>query len=346
MLKVGVFYDGNYFLHVSNYYNYFHEVRKRLCLPGFHQFLCSLIAQLEGARTSDCRVVSAHYFRGRLSAQEANQRGNQLYNDRVFDDILMSVGVATHYLPLRNRMGRKEEKGIDVWLALEAYEAARDLQLDVLVLVSSDGEYVPLIRKLNALGVKVLLLNWQFDYVDESGRHVSTRTSQDLLQDVTYVIDVHTMIAEGLKNYDPVVEGLFITFDENQDETDDDGYSSDGINQSEHDRQNIIASEEMGEQIYNPLESEDDFNQTREDDQVSSERYQERIMSLNFSKGFGFIRCPPNNLFFYYKDVEDNAFLDMQVGDLVEFSLGIGINGREVAKRVKLLSHNSNGLSF
>ncbi|MEX1187886.1 MAG: cold-shock protein, partial [Bacteroidia bacterium] len=27
--RIGVFYDGNYFLHVSNYYNYFHERRRR-----------------------------------------------------------------------------------------------------------------------------------------------------------------------------------------------------------------------------------------------------------------------------------------------------------------------------
>ncbi len=37
---------------------------------------------------------------------------------------LMSEGVTTHYLPLRNFGGRREEKGIDVWLALEAFELA------------------------------------------------------------------------------------------------------------------------------------------------------------------------------------------------------------------------------
>ena len=122
----------------------------------------------------------------------------------------MSVGIETHYLPLRNRMGRKEEKGIYVWLALEAYELALRYKLDVLVLVSSDGEYVPLIRKLSTLGVRVMVMNWEFDYIDDLGRQVSTRTSSDLLTEVSYALEADTLITEGLAKGDPLVENLFM----------------------------------------------------------------------------------------------------------------------------------------
>ena len=126
------------------------------------------------------KIVDSHYFRGRLNATEAQQRGSVLYYDRVFDDILMSSGVTTHYSPLRSGSGgRKGEKGIDVWFALEAYESATLRSLDVVVLIASDGDYVPLVRKLHALGTKVVVLAWDFEFTTDNGSQRVTRTSQD-----------------------------------------------------------------------------------------------------------------------------------------------------------------------
>lgn len=209
LLRIGIFYDGNYFLHVSNYYNYFHPRKKRLNIAGLHEFLRHLIAVKEDVDPTYCQVIDAHFFRGRISAQEASQRGNQLYNDRVFDDILMSEGVVTHYLPVRPRGGRREDKGIDVWLALETYEQALQKNFDVLVLITSDGDYVQLIRKINSLGIKVMVLSWDFDYTDDQGREVTTRTSHELLREVTYPIAMHELINEGLDNDDPITNNLF-----------------------------------------------------------------------------------------------------------------------------------------
>jgi cold shock CspA family protein/uncharacterized LabA/DUF88 family protein len=207
--RIGVFYDGNYFLHVSNYYNYFHQRRKRINIAGLHDFIRNLVAKEEEVPLRFCQVIEAHYFRGRISAQEASQRGNQLYNDRVFDDILMSEGVVTHYLPIRTRSGKKEEKGIDVWLALEAFEQAFYKRFSVLVLITSDGDYVPLIRKLNSIGTKVMVLSWDFEYTDDMGREVITRTSQDLIQEVTYPVAMHELINSGLKTSNPLINNLF-----------------------------------------------------------------------------------------------------------------------------------------
>lgn len=210
LLKIGIFYDGNYFLHVSNYYNYFHPRKKRLNIGGLHEYLRHLIAVKEDVDPMLCQIIDAHFFRGRISAQEASQRGNQLYNDRVFDDILMSEGVVTHYLPVRPRGGRREDKGIDVWLALETYEQALHKKFDVLVLITSDGDYVQLIRKINSLGIKVMVLSWDFDYSDEQGREITTRTSAELLREATYPVAMHDLVNEGLENNDPITNNLFL----------------------------------------------------------------------------------------------------------------------------------------
>lgn len=216
LVRIGVFYDGNYFLHVSNYYNYFHTRRKRLNIAGLHEFIRNLVAREEEVDSRYCQVIEAHYFRGRISAQEASQRGNQLYNDRVFDDILMSEGVVTHYLPIRTRGGKKDDKGIDVWLALEAFEQAFYKRFNVLVLITSDGDYVPLIRKLNSIGTKVMVLSWDFDYTDDMGREVVTRTSQDLIREVTYPVAMHELINNGLKANDRLIVNLFAQQDYGQ----------------------------------------------------------------------------------------------------------------------------------
>jgi uncharacterized LabA/DUF88 family protein/cold shock CspA family protein len=211
VVRIGVFYDGNYFLHVSNYYNYFHPKRRRISIAGLHAFIRSQAAQELGVDYKLCQVVDAHYFRGRMSAYEASQRGNQLYNDRLFDDVLMTEGVVTHYLPLRTRAGRKEEKGIDVWLALEALELVWMKKYDIMVLITSDGDFVPLIRKVNTLGTRVMVLSWDFEYTDDTGREIVTRTSQDLLEEVSYPVPMHDLIDSAAGAKDPLVSGLFVS---------------------------------------------------------------------------------------------------------------------------------------
>ncbi|MDE6182925.1 MAG: NYN domain-containing protein [Rikenellaceae bacterium] len=209
--KVGVFYDGNFLLHTSNYYNYIHPQKRRLSIGGIHRFLRNYISSFDQINESFCQIVEAHYFRGRLNAAEASQRGNQLYNDRVFDDILMSEGVQTHYLPLRNLFGRKEERGVDVWLSLEAYELSIVRDLDIVVLVASDTDYVPLVRKLIGRGVRVFLMSWEFEYTNEDGNRIVTRTSHDLINVATVTLPMHSIIEEAFAAKDPEINSMFVS---------------------------------------------------------------------------------------------------------------------------------------
>jgi len=209
LTRIGVFYDGNYFLHVSNFYTYFHERKSRISISGLHHFIRNQVAQQEGTDVRLCQIVDAHYFRGRLSASEASQQGNLLFYDRMFDDILSSEGVTTHYLPVKtSQNGVRHEKGIDVLLALEAFELAFYKRLNVLVLIASDGDYVPLIRKLNTLGTRVMVLGWDFVYTNDFGKEMTTRTSQDLLEEVSYPVAMHEIIDNRLKKNEPKVLDL------------------------------------------------------------------------------------------------------------------------------------------
>ena len=211
--RIGVFYDGNFLLHASNYYNYIHPVKRRLSLGGLHNFILHRVAEEEGIEPSKCQIAQAHYFRGRLNAAEAAQRGNQLYNDRVFDDILMSEGIQPHYLPLRNLQGKKEERGIDVWLSLEAYELAMTGRIDTVVLIVSDTDYTPLMRKLTGFGLRIMLLSWEFEYVNDDGVKMVTKTSHELLSLATYPVAMHDVINYGVQQNNPLISEMFVAPD-------------------------------------------------------------------------------------------------------------------------------------
>ncbi len=210
MIRIGVFYDGNYFLHVSNYYNYVHSRKRRLSIAGLHEFIRQQVAMEEEVDSQLSRITESHYFRGRVSAQEAAQRGSQLYYERVFDDILMSEGLVTHYFPTKSFHGKREEKNVDVHLALEAYDMAAAAKMDVLVLIASDGDFVPLIRKINALGIRVMLICWDFEFTNDEGQKMVTKTSQNLMKEVTYPVPMHDLIESRAGTTDPLVINLFV----------------------------------------------------------------------------------------------------------------------------------------
>ncbi len=205
LTRIGVFYDGNYFFHVSNYYQYQHSRKARISIDGLHEFIRHQVAEAEGEDVKYCQIVDAHYFRGRPRAQEAEARG-LLLRERQFDDILMREGVITHYLPL----GPDGEKGIDVWLALETYELAIYKRFDVIVLIACDGDFLPLVRKLNALGARVMLLGWGFSYIDQSEKQRETRTAQVLLEEVTYPVLMHQIIDDRSRKGDQRIDQLFV----------------------------------------------------------------------------------------------------------------------------------------
>jgi len=331
LTRIGVFYDGNYFLHVSNYYNYSHERRSRISISGLHSFIRRQVAKEEGVNERLSQIVDAHYFRGRLNAHEANQRGNQLFYDRLFDDILMSEGVVTHYLPVKTYQGYRQEKGIDVWLALEAFELAQYKKFDVVVLITSDGDYVPLIRKLNTLGSRIMVLSWDFEFLNEQGEKQVTRTSQDLLEEVSYPVAMHSLIDDRSNRNDLVIQNLFVkqqprpVFVPATNVSTGNGNGNYGNSNSYNDKYDSYGDEQDDEPNYNVAEVDDDPNGRK----IST------IRSLK--TGYGFVNYPPNNLFFHYTSLLDTDFNEMQVDDEIEFTVGQNAEGKDIAIDVRLL---------
>lgn len=282
-LRIGVFYDGGFFHHISNYYRYAHPRRQRISVPGLHEFIRVHAAECEGVEPSCAHIVEAHFFRGRFSAQQTLAR-DKLYTERLFDDVLMNENVTTHYRSIQGNC----ETGIDVWLSLEAYDLAVHNRLDLAVLIAGDSDFVPLVNKLNTLGVRVMLLGWNFDYTDDVGTLHHTTTSIRLINEVTYPVAMHEIMDDTEDSRDPIVRQLFV-------EPSPTSARAEGV--ADEPATTATTPPPFG----TPL----------------------RGTICTIKEGFGFIRCPeyPNNVFFHFSAVTGCDFDDLNEGDVVSFKV-------------------------
>jgi uncharacterized LabA/DUF88 family protein/cold shock CspA family protein len=285
LVRIGIFYDGYYFFKVSNYYKYEHEKKSRISISGLHDFIRNEAAKISGIDFKQCQIVDAHYFKGRSSAKEM---GDKVQSERSFEDILMRENIVTHYLPLR--MGPNNtlhEKGIDVWLALEAYELAIYKRFDIIVLVVCDGDYVPLVRKLNTLGAHVMLISWDFDYYNEQGKIEMTRTSQQLVDEVYHPVSMHQAIE--MFPQDEFIRNLFVT--------DRESWAG------------VIAAGTYPQVNGNTITA---HKEDSEGALVS--------VILSVKEGYGFIEDRAvNNIFFHYSTVDNADFNDLKPGMRVRY---------------------------
>jgi len=318
LTRIGVFYDGNYFFHVSNYYKFNHQKKRRISIPGLHEFIRSHVSQLEGVDARFCQIVDAHFFRGRRSAPAAEAH-QSLFADRVVDDIFMREGVVTHYLPL----GPHGEKGIDVWLALEAFEMAIYKRFDILVLIVGDSDFIPLARKVNSLGTRVMVLGWDFAFTDANGEQQNTTTSLKLLEEVTYPVLMHAIIDDKTRASDAIMKNMF-----------------EDIPVKIEKPKKIVVGKTTGPNLpiprnpstppkapVNPVPVVPNMPPNMLDAQTG------KIETLR--DGYGFIKIPTrqSNLFFHWSDIENCDFNDLQIDDTVAFIFGQNDKG-ECAKKV------------
>jgi cold shock CspA family protein len=312
MRRIAVFYDGNFFFHVSNYYQYHHERRQRVSVGGLHDFIRDEVGAREDVDGRACHITEAHYFRGRLRASDADDR-DLLFRERVFDDVLIREGVQAHYLP----MSREGEKDIDVWLALEAYELASYDRFDVLVLIACNGDYLPLVRKLNARGIRVMVLGWDFRYTDVNGYERETRTAQVLLDEATYPIQMVNVIDDRVRRGDAAINDLFVPR-----------------------REFTAAPAAPGSVSYpQPNFQPPPYQPSSTDDSANPPEGLEMVGTISaLRNGYGFITpaIGGENIFFFHADVAGAEFLDLHIGDKVEYISSANERG-PCAKSVKIV---------
>lgn len=208
LVRVAVFYDGSFFMNVSNFYRYNHPRKKNITFSGFQEFLRYKVAEKEQRDVNFCQIVESHFFRGRFSLNAAKQ-ANAVESDRFIDQLLMYAGIVSHYYPMNEKTTPPQEKGIDVWLSLEAYDLAVHKRFDVLVLFAGDQDFVPLIRKVNGIGTRVMLMAMDASYTDQQGKDRYIMTSQALIDEASYPVMLDQEFDSRTAKGDRIIEGVF-----------------------------------------------------------------------------------------------------------------------------------------
>ncbi len=184
--RVALFIDGGYWSAVRAFQRQRANRPGPRSLAGLLEYVQGRVDEIEGARGHTCLLCETHYFRGYLGT-EALQAQDRLRQQSCLMDELLDLGIQPHLLPMLNGV---KEKGVDVALALEAYAAVAERDVDLVVMVAADGDYVPLVQSVKRKGGRVLLIVWDFEYDDGFGRHRVSRTSAALAREAWRVIQV------------------------------------------------------------------------------------------------------------------------------------------------------------
>lgn len=148
---------------------------------------------------SSYKVVCASWHQGLFTTSKATPKQLKFDRDRYHD--LMHAGIDPKYLPMSVEHG---EKGIDVALAVDALQTGLDGKIDIAVLVTGDGDFVPLVRSLNKQGVRVLAVYFEFETKDGKKSFINER----LLTAVNYSVDIASL--ERSEDYKQSFLSLFI----------------------------------------------------------------------------------------------------------------------------------------
>ena len=208
LTRIAVFFDGSYFINMSNYYHLQDRRKKNITLTGFHEYIRLKVSEREKRDIALCQIVESHFFRGRFSLRMAEER-NDLKSDRYIDQLLMYAGIVPHYYPMNEKTDPPEEKGIDVGLSLEAYDLAIRKKFDVMVLVAGDQDYFPLMKKVNGVGARIMVIGMNKEWRFQDKRYY-INMSMALIDEASYPIIFNKDIETQNPRIKTVMDYIFL----------------------------------------------------------------------------------------------------------------------------------------
>lgn len=195
LCRIGVFYDGSYFTYAQHH---FYHARKLgwIDFRAFHTLVEAFVRSKEMGSAS-YKVVYAAWFQGLFTSAKADEKRLRFERNKYHD--LMHAGIEPKYLPMSVSQG---EKGADVALAIDAMQVSADSKIDVAVLVTGDGDMIPLVRALMKQGVRVVVT--YFEYTDDKDKSF---VNERLLAGCNYEMNVNRL--ENDKDFKSLFKALF-----------------------------------------------------------------------------------------------------------------------------------------
>ncbi len=303
-IRIALFVDGGLYRVLNSYYRDGHPVGQPL---NFGAMEVILRRGAKAAMTSAAigyQGVAKRYFDGNplpIRGQAA------MDGARRFDALIANWGWDVHRQDM-NRFSGKQQ-GVDVDLAVSAVTLAHSGAVDVIVFLTTDGDFAPLFRKIRSTGVTVVLAAWDVTWNAPDGMLRCVKTSPLLAPVADYVFNMGGLINEMLGRGE--ADGLF--------------YGG---------RRQLRPTTGVSTKSSSWLDAR--------------EQHRGTVVNMG-DRGFGFIRPDTEderaeNIYFDRKSVRGGKYPQMKLGDRVVFYLGQNHLG-PCAVEVHLLPlRNSEGL--
>jgi len=195
LCRVGVFYDGTYFIHAQQYF-YHRRGLGWLTFSQFHTLLENFVKEKEQDFTA-FKVIYAGWYQGLFPSNQATE-DDLRYERKRYQDLVLA-GIEPKYEPMSYS---QKEKGVDVAMAVDALQMAFQDRIDIVVLVTGDGDFVPLVRALMKQPLRVMAA--YFEYEHEAGRSF---INQRLLAACNYTLNITAL--EKDRKYQAAFQELF-----------------------------------------------------------------------------------------------------------------------------------------
>ena len=159
VLRVGFFLDGYTLKKVNEYYLRYHRYHARLDFKALKGWVRDYAMRLFGHEGCPIELES-HYYHPYVRYMD---RAEAPVGDGIdrFEKQLTHAGFEVHY----NVPTEDGRIGPNMQLVEDAYLYAYYHKIDVLVLLSTQGQYSTLPERLKREGVPMLLLGWNFEYL-------------------------------------------------------------------------------------------------------------------------------------------------------------------------------------
>ena len=192
-LRIAFFVDGFTLKKVNEYYRFFHPYHTRLDFRGLRSWARHEALKLFSPKRSFCTMECHYYHPYKMPKDESTS-----YGLRGLEREVHHGGFNVHYAESVGADRRTPNMG----LVEDAVMFASFGRMDVAVLFSTQGQFSVFPERLRQVGVRTLVLGWNFAY-PKADRWVSWKTDSGLRE----ACDYYVAMEQVANKYPPVSDG-------------------------------------------------------------------------------------------------------------------------------------------
>jgi hypothetical protein len=183
-VRLGVFYDGAFVGPLLHYYRHYYRLLRRLDLEDLHTEMCRYAAGVFERPVEQVEIAEAHHVQG---------LGQPLAP--AFASVLDRLKIQRHELPYNHGRNGGGSEGLTVEFALTCFEAAIEVPLDMVVLITGDPDYVPLVSWLIEDGIQVVVPRVHLMFPARNGLVQQVATAPRLLERASHTPCLDELLA-------------------------------------------------------------------------------------------------------------------------------------------------------